>query len=124
MADEVTISSFSTELQALLKEYGREVQEVVNEEVEAVAKDALKKVKDKSPKKTGKYKKGWKLKVSKYISSCEATIYNDAKPGLVHLLEHGHLKADGTDRTEKYPHVGPAQDWAEVEVVRRVKAKL
>ena len=124
MANEtVDISSFSEEIQKLLEEYGEDVQKIADEEVEKISKEAVKKLKQTSPKDRGDYAKGWKLKKKETRFGIEATVYNSTHGWLVHLLENGHEKRGG-GRTKAEPHVKPVQDWIDVELIQRIKAKL
>ena len=124
MADTVSISSFSDEIQKMLAKYGEEVQQIANEEVIEVSKEAVKLIKQKSPKDQGDYAKGWKMKKKEGRLGIETTIYNSTHGWLVHLLENGHLKRNGTDRTKEKPHVKPVQDWVGRELIKRIKDKL
>lgn len=124
MADTVTLSNFSKEIKDVLKEYGESAQRIVDEEVENVSKDAVKKLKKESPKESGEYRKGWKMRKKETRFGLETTVYNSTHGWLVHLLEDGHLKRNGTERTNAQPHVGPAQKWAEKELLKRIKEKL
>lgn len=123
MSDIIELSSFSTEMQKILDEYKEEVQIIVDEEVVAESKEAVKKVKTESPKNKGEYSKGWKMKKKDTRFGVETTIYNSTHGWLVHLLEHGHAKVNG-GRTKAEPHVGPVQDWIEKEILKRLKEKL
>lgn len=123
MSDTVSISNFSKEIEDILTKYGEEAQKIVDEEVESVSKEAVKKLKKESPKETGEYRKGWKLKKKETRFGIETTVYNSTHGFLVHLLEHGHAKRGG-GRTAAQPHVGPAQDWAEKEILKRLNEKL
>jgi hypothetical protein len=123
MPDIIELSSFSTEMQKILDEYGEDVQIIADEEVVTVTKEAVKKLKTESPKNKGDYSKGWKMKKKDTRFGVETTIYNSTHGWLAHLLEHGHAKVNG-GRTEAKPHVGPVQDWAEKEILKRLKEKL
>lgn len=51
------------------------------------------------------YKDGWRSRKSySNIDSYEYEVYNAKKYRLTHLLEHGHIAANG-DRVEKRPHI-------------------
>jgi len=123
MADEVKVGEISKELNELLKEYGDEVVALVNEQVKDVAKDTVKMLKKTSPKDQGDYVKGWKSKAQETSFGETATVYNSTHGWLVHLLEHGHAKKSG-GRTKAQPHVKPAENWAEKELIKRIKERL
>lgn len=123
MPETIELSSFSSEIQKILKEYGEDVQKIADEEVVEVSKEAVKKLKKESPKDSGEYAKGWKMKKEETRFGVETTAYNSTHGWLVHLLEHGHAKKNG-GRTEAKPHVGPVQNWAEKEILKRLKEKL
>ena len=123
MPDEIKVDSISKEMQQLFKEYGEEVNKVLDEEITKVSKETVSRLKKTSPKQSGDYAKGWKQKTTKKNLGIFATVYNSTHGWLVHLLEHGHAKLNG-GRTKAEPHVKPAENWAEKELVKRVKEKL
>lgn len=123
MADETKIDSLGKELNTILKEYGENVTEIVNEEVETIAKDTVKMLKKTSPKDQGDYAKGWKFQKKKTNFGIVSTVYNSTHGWLVHLLEHGHAKRGG-GRTKAEPHVKPAEDWTTKELLKRIKERL
>lgn len=99
----------SKEIKKILDEEAERVREVVNNSVEKVADAAVKELQDSSPKKTGKYAKGWKKKDE--VSSTggkSATIYNDKRYRLTHLLEYGHATVNG-GRVAAHPHIASAE---------------
>jgi hypothetical protein len=101
-------------LSKTLSDYGDAISAGVAAEVEKAGKVALKAVKDKSPKKTGAYRKGWKLKTEKQALNndvASVTVYNKDRGYLTHLLENGYQKAGG-GRVEAIPHIKPAEEEA------------
>jgi hypothetical protein len=92
----------------LIKELGR-YNKLVKEEFEVVKKDTSKKIvkelKQRSPKQTGDYQKGWSLKKEKngYV------IYNRTDYQLTHLLEKGHAKRSG-GRVPAQVHIKPIEE--------------
>ena len=123
MADEVTFESLGKEVEKLFKEYGDQVNEILEEEIKSVSKETANRLKKTSPKNSGDYAKGWKAKFEKTRLGPAAVIFNSTHAWLVHLLEHGHAKRSG-GRTKAEPHVKPAEDWAEKELVKKVKERL
>ena len=99
MAKRVGLEGLADAIAEVLEEYETEVERGTKEAVQKVAKAGVKALRQTSPKKTGKYAKGWKADVTEGRLKAEATIYNAAKPGLPHLLEHGHVTKNGTGRT-------------------------
>ena len=127
MANEtVDISSFSKEMKKFLEDYGEDVQRVADEEVVEISKEAVKKLKQTSPKRdknSSGYSKGWKMKKKETRFGVETTVYNSTHGWLVHLLENGHANRAG-GRTKAEPHVKPVQDWIDKTLIQRIKAKL
>ena len=122
--DFVTVSSFTKEIQKLLEDYGDEVESIVEEEVVEVSKDTVKKLRKDSPKDTGKYSKGWRLKKKKGRLGIETIIYNATHYWLVHVLENGYYSRKRKERVNGQEHVKPAEKWAESELLKRLKEKL
>lgn len=112
------------ELGRILDEYMDDVEETANKVINQVAKEAAQKLKDTSPRKTGKYASGWTVKKGKKLN---AVVYNATRPGLTHLLEESHPIRNqyGTwGRSTARPHIAPVREWAEEEVVKRIEEAL
>jgi hypothetical protein len=109
----------------LLKQYYPNVVETTTEVIDEVSKEAVKKLKQDSPKGAkGKYAKGWARKVETGRLTVGATVYG--KHGtyqLAHLLEHGHAKRGG-GRTEALVHIAPVEQWAIDEAYERIMHRL
>ena len=121
-------------VQALLKEYGEDVYEVVGECVDEVAKEAegkLHSVDHFAPGRnpSGAYSKSWavdKEPVGRFAS--KKVVHNEEHSRLTHLLEKGHVSRNGTHRTfgrvKAYPHIEPVNEWANDALANKVKQRL
>lgn len=112
------------ELGRILDEYMDDVEETASKVINQVAREAAQKLKDTSPRDTGKYASGWKVKKGKKLN---AVVYNATRPGLTHLLEESHPIRNqyGTwGRSTAQPHIAPVREWAEEEVVKRIEEAL
>ena len=104
--------------------YAGEVTEAVKKTVTAVAKETVKVVKQKSPSASGAYKKSWaQKKTYENDGSIQVTVYNRKRYQLTHLLENGHAKVNG-GRTRAYPHIAPAEEFAERQLEQLLKREL
>lgn len=105
-----------------LKDSAIEVTDEVEEIAVDVAKEAVKQLKEISPKKTGVYAKSWKIKKEKgELGKFSVTIYNQKKGYLTHLLEHGHAIHGGTGRAKAIPHISIAEKTAVEKFEKRLK---
>lgn len=124
MAVTISADKLAETVADILKEYGDDCLDVLDESVRTVTKGAQGELKGAgSFGGTGKYKKGWKAKIEKKRLSVEGTVYNAAAPGLTHLLEHGHAKQNG-GRTRAFPHIAPVNDQAQTEFMEELERKL
>ena len=57
--------NFADVVSKYLREYETEATEKLTETITEVAKESVKKLRSSSPKRTGKYAKGWTYKVEK-----------------------------------------------------------
>lgn len=119
----IGIDKFADEIQKIAEGYVEEVNKAVAEVLPKVGKDAVKELKQTSPKKTGRYAKGWTSKVEKERLSTSVSIYNKDRYQLTHLLEKGHAKVNG-GRVPAHPHIKPAEDHAADNAVKQIKEKV
>lgn len=123
MATKVTIDNFTTAITKELNAYSDEVQKAIDTEIPKVAKKGAKELQAASPKKTGKYAKGWAVQTEKGRLNTTATIYNKSKPGLAHLLENGHAKRSG-GRVPAKVHIKPVEESVNTEVENAIKRAI
>ena len=74
----------------ILNEYSEDIQESIIKAAEDVAKDGANKLKQTSPKNTGKYARGWKVQTKKGNGYIKSVVYN-TNPGLTQMLEKPHI---------------------------------
>ena len=107
----VTVDNLQSAVDSILKEYGEEVTENMDEIVKRVGKAGVQALKNESKTKfggTGKYARGWSSQVEKLRYGTIVTIYNRTA-GLPHLLENGHAKRNG-GRVSGTPHIAPVEE--------------
>ncbi len=109
-----------------MNDYTVEISSGVERAVEETSRSALAKVREKSPKRTGRYRKGWRRVLEKagiQGHKTKAIIYNATDGPRVHLIESGHQKVGG-GRVEGIPHVRPAEELAAELLPRLVEQEL
>lgn len=115
------LSNLSDEIADALREFSTEVEEDLDHEKEAVAKEAVAKLKRAGSftDTTGKYRKGWRVKKvgERYI------VHNATRYQLTHLLENGHATRKG-GRTRAFNYIAPVDEWAAQELPARLQAKI
>ena len=120
------------ELNLLMKEYVQEVQDAVDDAAKEAAELTARELKDNSPRrKTGKgkgsYARGWKVKKKYDANLVSYVVYNGKRPGLTHVLEHGHVARNQFGiygRVRAIPHIGAAADAGIQRFQLGVKARL
>ena len=89
--------TFAKIIKQYLEIYVEDIGEAVKETATQIGKDEVNELKEKSPKKTKRYSKGWSIKTERKIKSYYAVkIHNKTDYQLTHLLEFGHHKRNGT----------------------------
>ena len=96
----------------------------MNEAIDEVAKEAVRKLKSGSPRRSGKYARNWTYQKDKARITVGAVVYGK-KPTyrLAHLLEFPHLMRNGK-RSKPEIHIEPVADWVQTETLNRMYEKL
>lgn len=122
----------SAAVEEILKEYGNDVYNVVEDAVDEVTDEAtnkLKAINHWAKDGSGVYAGSWvNDTVRKTRVSTAKVVHNEDHYRLTHLLEKGHVIRNGTGRTfgktGKYPHIAPVNDWANEELPKRFRKKV
>ena len=79
--------SLMSQMTAILNEIRDGAEEAAATGIKKVSKTTPAKLKERSPRKTGEFAGGWRVK---RVSNKHIIVYNAKQPGLTHLLEKGH----------------------------------
>ena len=107
----ITADDLSDEVHATLAEYADDIASALSDAIMLTANETIRIVKKESPKRSGDYRKGWRIKRVKggyYDRVLSAVIHNKTRYRLIHLLENGYQKATG-GRVEGRPHIRMAE---------------
>lgn len=108
------------QLDDILSEYQNNVTNTVDNIADHVAEETAKELKTNSPKRTGKYAKGWTYKTAgEYTLSKTYTVHNKSKYQLTHLLEKGHVGRNGK-RVKAVPHI----EQVERKAIKKMEERL
>lgn len=120
------------EVNAALEEYVHDVQIAIDEAAKEAAELTQRQLKATSPKREkgkgkGTYARNWKIKKRYDSHLVSYVVYNGKRPGMTHLLEHGHVSRNqygSYGRVRAIPHIGPAAEAGIQRFELGVKARL
>lgn len=107
-------------LSRALTEVSKEEDEILFKCMSKAMRKAKRDVINNSPTLSGEYKRGWTIRTKRLKYGFEGVIYNKDKPGLTHLLNNGHQKANqygSYGRKEGDNHITKARNLAEAYLV-------
>lgn len=114
-------------MEKILEQYSKEVKDVTDKSIEKVSKESVQKLKNTSPKRTGKYARGWTKKKVKGRNGIDEVTVHNKQYQLTHLLENGHIvrNSKGTyGRTNGIKHIKPVEEWAQDALPQEIERRL
>lgn len=97
------------DIATILDDYSNDIYKEIEQASIDVAKEGASKLKQTSPKRTGKYRRGWRVKSVSNLDYFSSTIYNATNWQLTHLLEKGHATKNG-GRVSPKVHIRPVEE--------------
>lgn len=108
------------ELNKFSKATATDLKKAINE----AGKTAKKEIEKNAPKRTGRYKRSWRVKKMKETAdSLEITVHSKDRYQIAHLLENGHAKRNG-GRVMGQPHIKGAEETAEKQLMDDIERAL
>ena len=105
---------------ALVSDYIDELENASGDDVRDCAQMVVDELHSTSPNMKGKYAGGWTMEPDAEDTTGKVyRIYNKSKPGLTHLLEHGH---GGPAPAPAHPHIADAAQTGISELERRMSS--
>lgn len=89
----INIDDIASEIAEMVKAETEETRQAADEAAKKAITKARDELKATSPRRTGKYARGWKTRKAEKFYFYEA--YNSTKPEITHLLNTGHAKQNG-----------------------------
>ena len=120
-------NSVAIQMEKILEQYSKEVKDVTDKSIENVSKESVQKLKNTSPKRTGKYARSWTKKKVKGRNGIDEVTVHNKQYQLTHLLENGHIvrNSKGTyGRTNGIKHIKPVEEWAQDALPQEIERRL
>lgn len=111
----IDINDLAKEITKTVRQYTDEVVEKVEMSADELSQKGVKLLKERSPKKTGEYARGWGR-----VKTKGGYIIKNKKYQLTHLLEKGHAKVGG-GRVPARVHIAPVEEQLIDEFVKEIE---
>ena len=125
----IKIDSLAKTVETILTAYSDEITDATKKDVDEVAKETRKIIKNNAPKNKGDYQKSISQKIT-YDSLTERrrTVFADKDQyRLTHLLEYGHVIKNywgEYGRTRAFPHWSKGQEYAQKELPKLIEKSI
>lgn len=119
--------SISIQMTEILDDYSVKLKRAINNSMDVVGKEAVSKLRNSSPKRTGQYARGWTIKRKRGSGGINTITVHNRVYQLTHLLENGHIirNEKGTyGRTAGIKHIAPVEEWATSELPLEIEREM
>ncbi len=127
MSRVVGVGELSSAVAEILEEYGNQALSAIMKAAPRAARKARTALKETSPvgSHDRHYNAGWTVQTQGARSGLgiRVVVHNKTKPGLTHLLEHGHVLRNG-GRASARPHIAAVNETAQREFIEAVEKAL
>lgn len=125
----VTVDNLRSAIDEILEDYAGDIYENLDEITQRIGKKGVEALKNTSKENFAgkKYASGWGMTVEKNRLYTSIIIHNKKQAGLTHLLENGHVKANGSGRYgfwEGIEHILPVEEELVYEYESEVSQSL
>lgn len=118
----VESDELSTQIKRCIEQYSSDVREEIAAGMKTVAASALNQVKSRSPKRTGKYSRGWKVTEQNGAGLIGFEVHQNSRQArLTHLLEDGHRTRNKKGWVKAQPHIRAVEQEAENEALKVIE---
>lgn len=107
-----------------LKRYTDEKSEEIGKIVDEIAAEAKNTLRRTSPKKTGAYRKSWRIKSVTDKDGRHVRVVYSLYESLTNWLEHGHKNVLAGRRTPGIIHIAPVEEKAKKDLLDRIEEAL
>ena len=124
MNQNVSIDNMDNVIMKELEKYANLATDDMKDAVKDTAKSVKKDIESSAPVLTGRYKKSWRIKkIRENANSLDVLVHSSNRYQLTHLLEFGHAKRGG-GRVAGKPHIEPAAEKGEQDLIKAIEEKL
>lgn len=113
------IESLGSAIAKIVKDYGEQVEEKLQDDLQYAGEFAANRARELSPKQGGRYSQGWDYTFTAKKGMLTVEVGNTTKPSLTHLLEKGHMDRGG-GWTSAREHIEPTYDETVALLERRM----
>lgn len=123
-SNRIRVDQLAQVVNETMEEYNEFATGEMKKAVKAAGKTVKEEINSSAPVRTGKYAKSWTSRVTaESYTQMEVTVYSPSRYMLAHLLENGHAKRGG-GRVRAIPHIKPAQDVGEEQLLHDIERAL
>lgn len=104
--------TISVQMKEILEEYNKRVKNASRVAIQRVGRESVKKLRNTSPKKTGSYASGWRVKkLVERNGVTDVVVHNATDYQLTHLLENGHIVRNKREPTVVHQRINTSHQW-------------